>query len=155
MQLQNTHSARSGSPENRAMVRKARSGDLAALRRRWRKWTAMVELFARRRRRRRRVSFADYCRVHGELIAACKSLAESSEPAQRAFYEELAALAEPWMTPNVLARAERDIMFDLLLRCREAEHKLGGRAWSSVAPDLPGRVVLPLAIAAALLAVSW
>jgi hypothetical protein len=122
---------------------------LAALREPWRRWTAVVELFARRRAARHRVDPGEYHRLHREVLETCERLAGSAEGDSRALGEGLAGLARPWLTPWVLDRADREILFDLLQRCRQAEEKLGGRpraraAWRWAALGLLGVVALAL-----------
>jgi len=48
----------------------------------------------------------------------------------------------------VLARSDRDILLDLLVRCREAERQLGLRSWTRRIPDwVPRAMVLSLFVA--------
>jgi hypothetical protein len=109
------------------MNRRGGSTELAALRTRWRRWTAIIELFANRRRGRHRVNAQAYRTIHRGLTEACRSLADTADAPKRAFYRDLEELARPWLNPGVLAKADQEILLDLLLRCREAERDLGGR----------------------------
>jgi hypothetical protein len=70
----------------------------------------------------------EYANLHNELIGACRSLAASSDGQTRAFYQSLEDLARPWMSPGVFARADRELLFGLLIRCRQVERGLCGRA---------------------------
>jgi hypothetical protein len=110
-----------------------RPADLAALRKHWGLWTAVVELFARRRGARRRVNPREYEGLHQELLAACRVLAEAGDAGKRPFYQRLEELAQPWLTLLVLERTDREILFDLLGRCRGAARALGGGGWGDVA----------------------
>jgi hypothetical protein len=98
----------------------------AALRAGWRQWTAIVEAFARRRPARRRVSPQAYARLHQGLLAACRSLAETATEADKSYYQGLESLAGPWLTAEVLARTDRQLLGDLWLRCRQVQRELGG-----------------------------
>src|SRR4051794_8857333 len=135
------------------MMGQGKSDELRALQERWHRWTAIVELFARHRRARCRVDEHAYCTLHREVIEGCRALARTADEAKRAFYQDLEALAHPWLTLAVLARENREILFDLLIRCRQAERELCGRP---KAPAARGWTVPALAaVAAAVGAVLW
>jgi hypothetical protein len=86
-----------------------------------------VALFARHRAARKWVDPQAYAATHRELIARCKAVAETANEVEAAFYRYMEDLAQPWLDPGTLARADRDIAVDLLMRCREVERQLGGR----------------------------
>lgn len=109
---------RGGSPERLALVAS------------WRRWLAIVELFALRRPARRRVDRHEYRVLHKELLERCRSLAESANEVEASFYRYLESLAQPWLSPAVFARADQEILLDLLVRCRQADLQLGGRSWA-------------------------
>jgi hypothetical protein len=111
------------------MRRGERFSHTAALRESWGWWTEVVDLFARRRAARKRVDPLTYIARHRELIARCRVLAATANEVDRAFYCYLEDLAQPWLDPTILARADREILFDLLLRCQSVEQQLGGRSW--------------------------
>jgi hypothetical protein len=130
--------------------------ELAALRKGWRRWTAIVELFARRRRARQRVDPQAYYMLRHEVLDACQVLADmATEKRRRAFYQALASLVQPWLTPHTLIQADREILFDLLSRCRRAERELNGRAWAMAVRKwaLPG--VAFLVVVAVAFLVVW
>jgi hypothetical protein len=104
---------------------------MAELTRRWRRWTAVVELFARRRRARRRVDPTAYERLHRELLGACRSLAGAADEGRRQCSRRLEELAGPWVSPEALERSDREACIDLLAQCRRAEREFGvrPRAW--------------------------
>jgi hypothetical protein len=110
-----------------------RTDHLRALRQHWRRWTEAVELFARCGRRRRRPHLDDYESLHRELLAACRALAAASEGPRRTYYEGLEELAGPWLTCRVLERTDRDILVDLLFRCRQVDAGLNGWTWLDLA----------------------
>jgi hypothetical protein len=55
----------------------------------------------------------------------------------------------PWLAPGVLARSDRDILLDLLARCRKAERQLSARSWTRVVPDWAPRAIMLSLLAAA------
>jgi hypothetical protein len=112
------------------MRRRQQSPEKMALRKCWGRWTEIVELFARRRAARKRVDLQAYVELHRELVNRCRALAGSANEVEAAFYRYLEDLAQPWLDLMVLARAERHILFDLLIRCQHVEEQLGGRNWS-------------------------
>lgn len=91
--------------------------ELAVLRRCWHRWTAIIELFARRRRRRRLVRIAAYAEVYGTLILASRALAVADESRQE-LCRHVEDLVRPWMSPRVLERTDRELLRDLLAQCR-------------------------------------
>ena len=91
----------------------------------WRAWMAVVERFALRRNHRR-VEPEVYKSLHGGLIRACRSRVEVAEEVKRPFYEHLVDLVQPWLTLKLLEHSDREILFDLLICCREADLELHG-----------------------------
>ena len=104
---------------------------------RWRAWTAVIEQPAFRRTQRR-IQPDGYRSLHGELIRACRSRVETADEVKRPFYERLVALAQPWLTSRLLEQSDREILFDLLICCREAELELNGLP--QAARDLRGQI---------------
>lgn len=117
------------------MRRREHSAEKIALRRRFSRWAAIVELFARGRPARKRVDPQAYVTLHRELIASCRVLAASANEVEAVSYRYLEDLAQPWLDLAVLDRADRadrDILFDLLFRCKHVQAQLGGRSWIRV-----------------------
>jgi hypothetical protein len=110
-----------------AMRRGEKSPERVALQKCWGRWTKVVELFARRRRARKRVDAKDYVTLHHELIQKCRLMAESANDMEAPFYRSLEELVRPWLNLAILERAERDILFDLVTRCRQVHERLRGR----------------------------
>jgi hypothetical protein len=103
--------------------------NVLALRRLWRRWTSVVELYARRLPRSGRVNAATYRALHQDLVATCEKLAVASPNGQRPFYESLRDLAGPWLTTWTLQQSDQELLLDLLARCQQAERQLGGIDW--------------------------
>jgi hypothetical protein len=128
---------------------------IGALKTRWRRWVDIVDLFARRRPGRGRVDPREYVALHKELIQECRTLAESADEVEGVYYRYLADLVQPWLTPSVLARADHDILVELLARCLQVERQLGVRAWSRMIPVKAPQALLTLLLAvAAILLIS-
>ena len=134
----------------------ATSPDLAALRRHWRRWTALVALQARRGRGAQVVDPQEYQTLHQELVAACVAAGGAAEGTQREFYQRLEDLVRPWLTARVLEQTDHQILMDLLARCRQAEQELDPRSrpravllWAVAAFVLLG------AVAAAVILLGW
>jgi hypothetical protein len=109
------------------MSRRSGSNVPEALKEDWRRWTDIIANIARRGEARRRVDARVYKVLHRRLIASCRDLAGSSGEAERAYYEGLEATVRPWLSPRVLAVADREILGLLLDRCRRVEQELGVR----------------------------
>jgi hypothetical protein len=112
------------------MRRRGVSSEALALKNYWHRWVEIVERFALRRPSRRTVDSTQYRVLHKELTEKCRSLAASSNEVEATFYRYLEGLVQPWLTPAILARADREILQDLLARCLQAEQQLGGRRWA-------------------------
>jgi hypothetical protein len=107
-------------------------------------------LFARRHRACRRVDPRAYGILHKELITSCRSLAASASDVDGDLYRYLEALVQPWLSPLVLARAEREILLELVDRCREVEREFGSRFW-----PLPFPLVVLLALFLSFFVFLW
>jgi hypothetical protein len=124
---------------------KGRTGspETAVLKTRWRRWLRIVELFASQRPARRRVDPEAYGMLQKELVTTCRSLAAAANETDGAFYRYLEDLVQPWLSPLVLGQADREILCDLVIRCRQADRELVGRSWS---PRLPLAVLLTILV---------
>jgi hypothetical protein len=131
------------------------SKERADLRQSWRRWTAVVELFARRSRARFGVDPKEYEALHTGLMASCRGLAGVEAEAGKSFYGGLERLARPWLNAGALEQADREIVLDLYLRCREAGRRLGCWTWAHALRRRAGALIAlaMAAAAAALLAV--
>ncbi len=92
----------------------------------------MLALFAQNRPARRRLDPLAYAALRNELIAACRSFAETDDP-NRPFYAGLEETVKPWLDLRVLEHTDREILSSVLQHCRAAERELDGgesrRAW--------------------------
>src|SRR5689334_16840465 len=119
----------------------------AAIKTRWSRWTAIVELFARRRPSRHRVDPGSFAALRGELVAAGRSLAASGDETERAVAEHVESLVVPFLSTRVLEQTDGEVLYDLLTRCKEFERVLRGRP-SAVADGrrvAPAFVLMPVA----------
>jgi hypothetical protein len=119
----------------------------------WSRWTAIVARYAQRRLTRRGVDPRAYATLRNDLIAACRSLAET-DGERRSYYDGLEDTVRPWLSPRVLARTDREILFALLSRCRQVERELSGRSWRLERP-FPVGLAPMLAAGAAVVALAW
>jgi hypothetical protein len=115
----------------------------------WCRWTAIVAVFASGRPPRRRLDPCAYVDLRTELIAVCRSLAQS-DGSERRFYAGLEEMITPWPYLRALEHADREVLAGLLRRCREVEQKLSGtktrrdwpRHWRSAMAIIAGAVVI-------------
>jgi hypothetical protein len=98
-----------------------------ALAKLWHRWTTVVEQFATQKRGRHRLSGPAYSALHQDLLQTCRCLADTADKQGRGIYKNLESLAQPWMSPIALAKADLEVLSDLLRRCRQAERELAGR----------------------------
>jgi hypothetical protein len=72
------------------------------------------------------------------LVETCRVRAATNQGPNREFYQRLEDLVLPWLTPMVMERSDRDILFSLLCRSREVERALKDRSGSF--PRQSGRI---------------
>ena len=126
-------------------------GDLRA---RWRRWTEMVRLVALRQGKRYAVEPKEYGTLHAGLLELCRTLASQSDAAARPTFEEIEDVLVPWANHNSLIWADREIVYQLLDRCRTVQWILDGRParranWGLV------KLVLTVAVAVAVIVLLW
>jgi hypothetical protein len=111
-------------------------------------------LYARQLPGRSRLDARGYRALHRELLAACRDMAATGSTGNRAYYEDLCYLAEPWLTPWVLQQTDREVLLDLLERCERAHQQLSTSRFARVMRWLVGiSVFLACASLTALLVV--
>src|SRR6516225_421493 len=109
------------------MVRPTRSAALPVLRRRWRQWNAVVELFATRRLGRGGVEPEAYQTLYQDLLRACRDLEAEVDGADRECCRLLQEIVRPWLNVQALARADTLVLLSLANCCRSAGKWLGAR----------------------------
>jgi hypothetical protein len=90
----------------------------------WRRWAAIVELFAQRRDGRRRVSCQSYDLLRKQLLQECEAQASIADGVRREFFLNLAEMVKPWLNPDTLLRTETELLYSLLGHCRQVEQGL-------------------------------
>jgi serine/threonine-protein kinase len=117
----------------------------------WCRWVDIVEDFARRRGNRSGTSQTEYAAVHGLAVAACRVRADTAAGETRRLFHDLRERVQPWLSLEALARADREILADLLAHCRRLEPLLtGGRGRRS-----RRRIAAALCLGAALFGLAW
>jgi hypothetical protein len=99
----------------------------AGLDRLWRRWLAVVELYAQESRPRPPIGAPEYCALRRELIETCSGLASGAGDQQRGVYQRLEDLVAPWVSVSALEQADEAILCDLLRHCRQIDRQLVGR----------------------------
>src|SRR5579864_7654788 len=128
---------------------------VAELRRYWEQWTSIVELFARQRRTRKHVDPEVYEAVYNDVLHACRSIASMLDGEEQVYFQDLEQLALPWVSTKSFEHTDRDILSDLLTRCRRAERELGGRARAFLDFHEAVRFLLSVTVAAGLIFLFW
>jgi hypothetical protein len=109
------------------MTRRSGPGAAAAVKTDWRRWTCLVEVLASGRAARAPIGIEEYRELYRRLTTNCRELAGSAEGAERRLRETMLATVRPWLTPQALERADREILCFLLQQCRWIERVLGIR----------------------------
>jgi hypothetical protein len=101
----------------------------------------------------------DYDRVYHELLRSCRALAGMADEPRQQFYRHLEGLVAPWLTPEVLARADGEVLSHLLRDCRRVGRELGVHPWAEGVPRGAVAAFKPLAalavMAAGVAGVLW
>ncbi len=111
------------------MTHRGESAEIEGLKTRFREWIHIVDLFAHRRAARQKVDPLAYRELHKELIEHCRAIAAPANEVDAVFFHYIRDLVRPWLSPTVLARADSEILLDLLARCRQVERQLGLSSW--------------------------
>jgi hypothetical protein len=74
-----------------------------------------------------------YVRLHQELLRHCRLLAAEAGTGKKDYYHEVESLVQPWLTVEVLARADPELLQDLLRRCDQIDQCRGG--WIRLMPS--------------------
>jgi serine/threonine protein kinase len=103
----------------------------AAFRAKWKRWTGIVARSVYPRGFSRWISEREFEQFQRELVQGCQDRAREAEGSRRDFFESLAELVKPWLTPQSLIGAEQAIRWSLLQLCQKALSHFDG------APDAP------------------
>jgi hypothetical protein len=87
----------------------------------WRRWTGIVESFARGRVSRRLADRQAFTRLRNQLLVALRARAAEVHGPERVFFLRLEELVSPWVSAISMAREDPEILRDLLVRCKHAE----------------------------------
>ena len=102
---------------------------LATLPHLWRRWTEVVAWFAYREPGRLGLDPNEYDALHRALMRECQVQAEKAGADRAAWFRCLEQLVGPWLTTGSLEHADRELLADLLARCRIVDRELNGRDW--------------------------
>jgi serine/threonine-protein kinase len=87
----------------------------------WRRWTDIIAAFLEGRGGPYRADPQTFHRLHRQLVADCEAQARCPEGKRREFFQRLAELVKPWLSPEVLRRTDREILSSLFWLCQQAE----------------------------------
>jgi hypothetical protein len=90
----------------------------------WRRWQEIVQAFAEGLGHDYRIRPREFQQLHQRLVEGCDARASTAEGGTREFFQRLAGLVKPWMSPEVLARTDREVLYSLLALCHEAGQHL-------------------------------
>jgi hypothetical protein len=96
----------------------------------WRRWTELISGFAERQARRARFDASEYEALHRALLAACQAMIVHADPEHAAWLTRMQQLVEPWMTAATLEKIDKELLADVLARCRAIDQEMGGLGWS-------------------------
>jgi hypothetical protein len=74
---------------------------------------------------------------------------------KKTFYEEIEQVIRPWLNVEALIQADKEILVEMLQRCRRAERVLSGRPWLRVNRRWLKPVLMVLAGALSLAVLTW
>jgi hypothetical protein len=109
------------------MTRRSGEDAAKAVKTDWHRWTCIVDVLASGRSVRAPIGIEEYRELYRRLTTHCRELAGSAEGAERKLRETMIATVRPWLSPQALERADREILGFLLQRCRRIERALGVR----------------------------
>jgi len=127
------------------MARPARPSEWLAFGHRWRQWTAIVELFARRKASRLKVDPEEYRALYQTLLRKAQTLESTAEGQDRDLMRGLQETVEPWLSIEAFRRADLLILLSLVEACHVAGRRLGGERESA---GWLGKALLPLGLLA-------
>jgi hypothetical protein len=87
----------------------------------WCRWVDIVEGFARRKGNRLGISDSEYAELHDLAVGACRACEGTAADETHRLVGNLRERVQPWLSLEALARADREILADLLAHCRHLE----------------------------------
>lgn len=128
--------------------------DLQELRRLWTEWSTVVAQCIHRDHQRPIMTEAEYHALHERLINECDNAQRNATGAEKTVFQQLAALATPWLTLESLADADPEFQRDLVRRCYLAgkplrtrpKHRVKGLPWVVVVLATFGAAFLTLVV---------
>jgi hypothetical protein len=115
-------------PEGRwRMTRRSGPEAAEAVKKDWSRWTCLVAVMARGRSARAAIGAEEYRELYRRLTTNCRELAGSADNPGRTLHETMIDTVRPWLSPQALERADREILGVLLQRCRWIERAIGVR----------------------------
>ncbi len=94
---------------------------------RWRRWTQIVRWFALHDKRRYNILPEEYHALQGELLDYAHHHSASADSAGFELLRAVEEMVAPWVNTEALARAQYEILLQLLRRCEEVQRLLEGR----------------------------
>jgi hypothetical protein len=135
----------------KTMTRRDEPKKRGELRRRLERWRGVVERYARGLRADPR----KYAAAHGQLLQYCRKMAQTSGEEQKIFYEEVEQVVRPWINVQALIQADKELLVEMLQRCRKAEYELGGGPWLKARLHWRRPVLMVLAGGVSLAILAW
>ncbi len=99
------------------MAEPSQTEPISDLAERWRRWTRIVHRFAVRHEPCHAIDPTEYQAMHAALTKQCRAMAEG---------HDLLEILAPWVNLDSLARADRQLVCQLLGRCRQMQQELDG-----------------------------
>ena len=101
----------------------ATSPETAPVKKLWRQWTSIVELFAENRMARHQVKPEDYSTLHARVLQACRSISGTKQEAPP-MVKRGAEIATPWLSLESLKSADHEILQNLYQSCQAVQREL-------------------------------
>jgi serine/threonine-protein kinase len=93
----------------------------AAFMKKFRQWTAMVELTLAQRGSMNRLNREAFSALQRDLVTACQAQLRTAQDERRAFFQRLEELLKPWLSPEAFAQADPEIHSQVAYLFKQAE----------------------------------
>jgi serine/threonine protein kinase len=91
----------------------------------WKAWSSLVTVLAAKQMTS--LNETQYRELHRALLAACRHGVATSEGPDKARYQRIESLVEPWLSLDVLSKTDAETLASLDRRCRPISAELGMR----------------------------